>query len=148
MAILTGVRWNLIVLLWISLIMSNFEDLFRYLLPSVCLFWRNICLGLFSTFWLACLFFWYLVVWVAYIFWKLNLCKLFHLLLFSPIWGLSFHFAYSFLCCAKAFKFNQIPLVYFCFYFSYSRRWVIEDLALICVIECSASVFLFFLFKE
>ena len=35
---------------------------------------------------------------------------------------LSFHLAYSFLCCAKAFKFNQVPLVYFCFYFHYSRR--------------------------
>ena len=45
-----------------------------------------------------------------------------------------FHLAYSFLCCAKAFKFNQVPLVYFCFYFHYSRRWVIEDLY---VIECS-----------
>ena len=40
---------------------------------------------------------------------------------------------------AKAFKFNQIPLVYFCFYFCYSRRWVIEDLY---VIQCSAYVFL------
>ena len=27
-------------------------------------------------------------------------------------------------------------------YFNYSRRWVIEDLALICVIKCSACVFL------
>ena len=42
----------------------------------------------------------------------------------------------------KLFKFNQVPLVYFCFYFCYSRRWVIEDLALIYVIECSAYVFL------
>ena len=57
-------------------------------------------------------------------------------------WGLSFHLAYGFLCCAKAFKLNQVPLVYFCFYFWYSRRWVIEDLALIYVIECSAYVFL------
>ena len=48
----------------------------------------------------------------------------------------------SFLCYAKAFKFNQVPFVYFCFYFHYSRRWVIEDLALICVIEYSAYVFL------
>ena len=39
--------------------------------------------------------------------------------------------AYSFLCCAEAFKFDQVPLVYFCFYFHYSRRWVMEDLALI-----------------
>ena len=29
-----------------------------------------------------------------------------------------------------------------CFYFCYSRRWVIEDLVLIYVIECSAYVFL------
>ena len=40
----------------------------------------------------------------------------------------------------KALKFNQVPLVYF--YFLYSRRWDIEDLALIYVIECSAYVFL------
>ena len=46
----------------------------------------------------------------------------------------------SSLCCAKAF--NQVPLVYFCFYLCYSRKWVIEDLALIHVIECSAYVFL------
>ena len=50
---------------------------------------------------------------------------------FLPFLGLPFHLVYSFLCCAKAFKFNQVPLVYFCFYFHYSRRWVIEDLALI-----------------
>ena len=31
---------------------------------------------------------------------------------------------------------------YFCFYFHYSRRWVIEDLALIYVIKCSAYIFL------
>ena len=30
----------------------------------------------------------------------------------------------------------------FCFYFHYSRKWVIEDLALIYVIACSAYVFL------
>ena len=48
-----------------------------------------------------------------------------------------------FFCCAKAFKFNQVPLVYFCFYFHYSRRCIIEDLALIYVIECSTYVFLY-----
>ena len=42
----------------------------------------------------------------------------------------------------KAFKFNQVPRIYFCFYFHYSRSWLIEDLALIYVIECSAYVFL------
>ena len=39
----------------------------------------------------------------------------------------SFHLAYSFLCYAEAFNFNLVPFVYFCFYFQYSGRWVIED---------------------
>ena len=37
--------------------------------------------------------------------------------------------------------FNSVPLVYFCFYFQYSVRWVIEDLAVVYVIECSVYVF-------
>ena len=50
-----------------------------------------------------------------------------------PILRVVFHLAYSFLCCEKAFKFNQVPFLYFCFYFHYSRRQVIEDLVLIYV---------------
>ena len=53
--------------------------------PPVYLLWRNVCLGLFPTFWLGCLFFWYWVVWAARIFWKSILYQLFHLLLFSLI---------------------------------------------------------------
>ena len=49
---------------------------------------------------------------------------------------------FSFLHCAKAFMFNLVPFVYFCFYLHFSRRWVIEDLAVIYVRECSAYVFL------
>ena len=74
---------------------------------------------------------------------EIILCQLFHLLLFCPILSdIHFRLAYSFLCCAKAFKFNQVPLVYFCFYSCCSMRWVIKNLALIYVIECSACVFL------
>ena len=76
-----------------------------------CLF-KSVC----HLFLLGCLFFWYWVVWAACIFWKSILRQLFHLRLFSPILKLSFHLAYSFLCCAKAFKFNQVSLVYFWFY--------------------------------
>ena len=50
--------------------------------PSVCLLWRNVCLGLLPTFWLSCLFFWYWVIWATCIFWRLILCQLIHLLLF------------------------------------------------------------------
>ena len=34
---------------------------------------------------------------------------------------LSFRLVYGSLCCAKAFKFNSVPYVYFCFYFHYFR---------------------------
>ena len=33
----------------------------------------------------------------------------------------------------KLFKCNEISLVYFCFYFHYPRRWVIENFAMIYV---------------
>ena len=96
---------------------------------SIGILLRNVCLDLFPTFWWACLFFWYWVVWAACIFWKLILSQLFHLKLFSPILRVVFSpcilYIYNILhCCVKAFKYNQVPLVYFCLYFHYSRRWV------------------------
>ena len=72
------------------------------------------------TFWLGCSFFWYWATWVACIFWRLILCQLL-CYYFLPFSGLSFHLASSFLHCAKAFKFNWAPLVYFCFSFHYSQ---------------------------
>ena len=51
----------------ISLIINDVEHFSCVYLPSVCLLWRNVCLGLLPIFWLGCLLFWYWAIWAAYI---------------------------------------------------------------------------------
>ena len=94
--------WFWFALLWQWVMLSIFSSVCY---PSVCLLWRNVWFVLWPIFWLGHLFFWYSAEWAACIFLRLILCQLLHLLLFSPIPKAIFTPCYSFLHCAKVFKF-------------------------------------------
>ena len=87
-----------------------------------CAFWPFVCLGRnvyldLPIFWLGCL----ILSCMSYLYiLEVNLIGCFICKYFIPFWEFFFHLIYGFLCCAKAFKFSWIPLIYFCFYFHYS----------------------------
>ena len=83
MAILTSVRWYLIVVLVCISLIAMLSTFSCACWSSVCLLWRNIYLGLlpFSGLRFFCC---YWAVWAVCIFWKFNPCWLHRLQVLSP----------------------------------------------------------------
>ena len=132
----------------ISMMINDVEHLFMCLV-AICISSLEKCQFRFSVHFLIELVFLgggrcgYCIVWAVYMVEILTPHLSYYLQkYFLPFSRLSFRFVHGFLCCAKAFKSNCVPFIYFCFCFLCLMRQIQKNIAMIYVKEYSACVFL------
>lgn len=116
MVILINVRQKFTVsFICISLIISDVEYFFTYLL-AICVSSLKICLFQFFVHWKNQVAFFYIVVWVAHIFWILTPYHMYGLQIFSPsAYTLSFYCVLLFLWYIEMFQlmYSHLPIFAF-----------------------------------